>query len=146
MRTWVDFSGRRSKRAELVDFEGGRVYLRDEDGSVSSVSIAKLSQADQDFVESKFARPKTRRTATSGGTLLSTLRERGKSDLEANPYATSNATSYDFSHSSHHAPPYSTPSYGEIPRDSPEKTVHVRGYTRKDGTYVRGHWRRPPRR
>jgi len=29
---------------------------------------------------------------------------------------------------------------------SPEKTVHVRGYHRKDGTYVRPHTRRPPRR
>jgi hypothetical protein len=26
------------------------------------------------------------------------------------------------------------------------KTVHVRGYYRKDGTYVRGHYRTPPRR
>jgi hypothetical protein len=33
-----------------------------------------------------------------------------------------------------------------IPSNSREKTVHVRGYTRKDGTYVREQMRRPPRR
>jgi hypothetical protein len=26
------------------------------------------------------------------------------------------------------------------------KTVHIRGYYRKDGTYVRGHYRSNPRR
>jgi endonuclease YncB( thermonuclease family) len=34
----------------------------------------------------------------------------------------------------------------EIPRDNSGKTVHVQGHSRKDGTYVRGHWRRPPSR
>lgn len=38
------------------------------------------------------------------------------------------------------------PQWGEIPRDTREKTVHVSGYYRKDGTYVRPHYRRPPRR
>ena len=37
--------------------------------------------------------------------------------------------------------------YGEIsPATSRPKTVHVRGYYRKDGTYVRGHYRSRPRR
>lgn len=37
--------------------------------------------------------------------------------------------------------------YGEISKttDRP-KTVHVQGYYRKDGTYVRGHYRSRPRR
>ena len=30
------------------------------------------------------------------------------------------------------------------PANDPEKTVPVRGYYRKDGTYVRPHYRRPP--
>ena len=37
--------------------------------------------------------------------------------------------------------------YGEIsPATGRPKTVHVRGYYRKDGTYVRGHYRSPPSR
>lgn len=37
--------------------------------------------------------------------------------------------------------PYGT---AEIARDTTDKTVHVGGYYRADGTYVRGHWRRAP--
>ncbi|MFL6283566.1 MAG: surface-adhesin E family protein [Pyrinomonadaceae bacterium] len=56
------------------------------------------------------------------------------------------------------APAYPSPSYtppvaengsyyGEIsPRTGRPKTVHVEGYTRRDGTYVRGHYRSAPRR
>lgn len=37
--------------------------------------------------------------------------------------------------------------YGEVsPATGRPKTVHVRGYYRKDGTYVRGHYRSAPRR
>lgn len=37
--------------------------------------------------------------------------------------------------------------YGEISKATGRpKTVHVSGYYRKDGTYVRGHYRSPPRR
>lgn len=37
--------------------------------------------------------------------------------------------------------------YGEIsPATGRPKTVHVQGYYRKDGTYVRGHYRSAPRR
>jgi len=37
--------------------------------------------------------------------------------------------------------------YGQISTNTGRpKTVHVRGYYRKDGTYVRGHYRSPPRR
>ena len=37
--------------------------------------------------------------------------------------------------------------YGEISVNTGRpKTVHVRGYYRKDGTYVRGHYRSKPRR
>ncbi len=36
--------------------------------------------------------------------------------------------------------------YGEISeRTGRPKTVHVNGYSRRDGTYVREHWRSPPR-
>jgi len=37
--------------------------------------------------------------------------------------------------------------YGQVSTNTGRaKTVHVRGYYRKDGTYVRGHYRSPPRR
>lgn len=35
--------------------------------------------------------------------------------------------------------------YGQLNRSGIPKTVHVRGYFRRDGTYVRGHYRSPPR-
>lgn len=42
---------------------------------------------------------------------------------------------------------YSTNSYGEISSTTGRaKTVHVRGYTKKDGTYVSPHYRSPPRK
>jgi hypothetical protein len=34
--------------------------------------------------------------------------------------------------------------YGELNKNGVPKTVPVRGYYRKDGTYVRGHYRSPP--
>lgn len=40
----------------------------------------------------------------------------------------------------------STPSYNYTPSTSSGGTVHVKGYTRKDGTYVRPHTRSAPRR
>lgn len=36
--------------------------------------------------------------------------------------------------------------YGELNGSGRPKTVHVRGYYRKDGSYVRGHYRSTPRR
>lgn len=63
---------------------------------------------------------------------------------------------------SYNAPPYLDPGtsapnkprvaengsyYGELSeRTGRPKTVHVQGYTRRDGTYVRGHFRSKPRR
>jgi hypothetical protein len=35
---------------------------------------------------------------------------------------------------------------GELNAYGAPKTVHVNGYFRRDGTYVRGHYRSPPRR
>lgn len=47
-------------------------------------------------------------------------------------------------------PTYTTPTYTsykyEPTYNSSPKTVHVRGYYRKDGTYVRPHYRSAPRR
>lgn len=39
-----------------------------------------------------------------------------------------------------------TPSYNYMPSTSSGGTVHVKGYTRKDGTYVSPHTRSAPRR
>lgn len=40
-----------------------------------------------------------------------------------------------------------TSSYGEIsPKTGRRKTVHVRGYRKKNGTYVKKHYRSPPRK
>jgi hypothetical protein len=44
------------------------------------------------------------------------------------------------------APSTSTRTYSRRPDDSAPRDVHVRGYTRKDGTYVAPYTRRSPRR
>ena len=64
--------------------------------------------------------------------------------------------SYDSSRSSYSQPSYhSQPPrvaengsyYGQISNSTGRpKNIHVRGYYRKDGTYVRGHYRSAPRR
>ena len=36
--------------------------------------------------------------------------------------------------------------YGDINQYGVPKTIHVKGYYRKDGTYVRGHYRGKPRK
>lgn len=42
---------------------------------------------------------------------------------------------------------YASDGYGEIsPVTGRAKTVHVKGYYRKDGTYVQSHYRSPPKR
>ena len=36
--------------------------------------------------------------------------------------------------------------YGDINQYGVPKTIHIKGYYRKDGTYVRGHYRGKPRK
>jgi tetratricopeptide (TPR) repeat protein len=49
-RTWTDATGTHSLSAELVGVEGGTVKLRKSDGNEISLSVEKLSRADQDFI------------------------------------------------------------------------------------------------
>ncbi len=51
MRTWTDTSGQFSVTASFAGYAFGKVKLRKEDGSVIEVEFAKLSLADQDYVE-----------------------------------------------------------------------------------------------
>ncbi len=43
-------------------------------------------------------------------------------------------------------PVYPPPTYAPVPKSAGNKSVYVRGYTRRDGTYVSPHYRRASRR
>ena len=51
-RTWTDVSGKYSLKATFVSFERGTVKLKDTDGVVVALPIAKLSEKDQQYVRS----------------------------------------------------------------------------------------------
>lgn len=57
-RIWTDATGTFSVKAELVGIADGEVQLKRDDGTVITVPISKLSQADLAFLETK-NRPKT---------------------------------------------------------------------------------------
>ena len=52
-RTWTDTSGKFSIEAELVQVEEGKVQLRKPDGSLVTVPLAKLSDGDRRYLESR---------------------------------------------------------------------------------------------
>jgi len=52
LRMWRDASGKYEVEARLAGINGGLVSLRRPDGSVVSVDIARLSEADQEFLKS----------------------------------------------------------------------------------------------
>lgn len=51
-RTWTDASGKHQVSAELADFQGGVAYLKKDSGTIAAVPLAKLSNADQEFIRS----------------------------------------------------------------------------------------------
>jgi uncharacterized protein (TIGR03067 family) len=50
IRKWTDETGKKTTEAELISVENGKVRLRRVDGKEFSVSLEKLSEADQEFV------------------------------------------------------------------------------------------------
>lgn len=54
-RTWTDASGNPLARGEFVSLLDGNVCLQKEDGTAAVIPLAKLSQADRDFVASAAA-------------------------------------------------------------------------------------------
>ncbi|MGB6043618.1 MAG: SHD1 domain-containing protein, partial [Pirellulales bacterium] len=50
VRKWSDVGGRFSIEAELLGVSAGKVRLRKSDGSVVTVALEKLSQADREFI------------------------------------------------------------------------------------------------
>ena len=65
-------------------------------------------------------------------------------------YTTPTYTTPTYTTPTYTTPTYTTPTYTsykyEPTYSSSPKTVHVRGYYRKDGTYIRPHYRSAPRR
>jgi len=51
-RTWTDSTGNFKTEAELVDFKDGVVRLRRADGNVVSVPVERLSETDQQYLQS----------------------------------------------------------------------------------------------
>jgi hypothetical protein len=63
-REWSDASGKFKVEAELADVSGGAVRLKKPTGELASITLAKLSAADQDYVKQALAR------STAAGTVL----------------------------------------------------------------------------
>ena len=54
-RKWTTRDGKHTTEAELVDFEGGKVILKRDDGKVVSVSLDRLSLSDHLYVKEALA-------------------------------------------------------------------------------------------
>lgn len=52
LRTWTDRTGKFTTRASFVDLKSGAVRLKKEDGTIISVSLKVLCDADQKFIAS----------------------------------------------------------------------------------------------
>ena len=57
LRTWKDKTGRFSILAELVESDGTKVKLKNEDGQVIEVAIDRLSDPDRQYLESQVTNP-----------------------------------------------------------------------------------------
>ena len=85
-RKWVDATGDHSVEAELADFRDGVVRLKTDDGRTISLPLARLSEADQEYVrhlsidEPVCEQPSEARAAESGSAESS-----GKESAPAEP-------------------------------------------------------------
>ena len=57
-RTWTDISGKFTVEASMLKFKGGKVHLKKKDGTVTRVTVGKLSKDDQRYVRDELARRK----------------------------------------------------------------------------------------
>ena len=55
-REWADATGKFKIDAELADVAGGNVRLKRPTGDVTSIPLARLSAADQEFIKTALAR------------------------------------------------------------------------------------------
>lgn len=51
LREWTDAAGKFTRQAEFVSFKEGMVQLKQPDGAVIAVALAKLSADDQEYVK-----------------------------------------------------------------------------------------------
>ena len=66
-RKWTDNTGKFSVEAELVEVKGDKFLLKKPDGSVVTVPIARLSEADRRHVKEQAARPAADTQPPGGG-------------------------------------------------------------------------------
>ena len=57
-RTWTDTSGQFTVEAAMLKFAGGKVHLKKKDGTVTRITIGKLSKEDQRYVRDKVGKRK----------------------------------------------------------------------------------------
>ena len=79
-RTWTDTSGSFSVEAELVDILDGKVRLKKKDGRDITVPLAKLSEADQQFVKSRSGKATSSPATDAAAPKLSGTKQELKSD------------------------------------------------------------------
>lgn len=54
LRVWTDSTGKHKTKAALIDFKGGKVYLRSAKGKIAPVLLSRLSEYDAAFVKSQY--------------------------------------------------------------------------------------------
>jgi len=159
IRQWTSSNGKYHVDAKAISVDDKTVKLA-QSGKATSIPLDKLSTDDRSYLD-RLQQAITRPVERESDDPFSALADDAFSSVEAFTGSTTTASAdEEFDAGTNRNPHYnpsphtSTPSaptrpapqVGEIPRSSPEQTVHVRGYYRKDGTYVRPHYRRPPSR
>lgn len=127
-RTWTSADGNHTTVAKFIKLAIGIVTLEKEDETIIEVPKEKLSEADLKWL-SAFASRRSTITAAKSSVV-------SKVNLPASPVVRIREQA-DSDGRSFFGSPFGT---------SSGKTVHVKGYTRKDGTYVQPHTRSAPHR
>lgn len=129
-RTWTDDSGKHTTEAAFVSYVGGVVTLNKRDGTQITLLALRLSKPDQQWLQSHQSQSGAdQRTAT-------VEKEKPLASVDIGNAPVSAATEARVGSSY-------TPST-RVSSGSGE--VHVKGYYRKDGTYVQPHTRSRPRK
>jgi len=133
-RIWTSANGKFSTHAKLVKYDTGNVTLEREDGVLVTVRTRQLSAEDRDYLRTKI-KP-TRVTAQRG---VASDDDQKMSRQEVKQFRDANRQKRE-------AEKAATQLQSVQPNSQHGGKVWVKGYRRKDGTYVRGHWQSRPRR
>lgn len=139
-RTFVDASGLHSTEAEFVRAENNRVYLRKQNGQIVNLLLSQLSQADKDFV---FAEVLRRREQAKLAEARAKLAEAKAKLATAERERTEARIAVDAEKRAARTPVFEPAPRAKLNFSSDDSDrIWVEGYTRKDGTKVKGYWRK----